>query len=292
MKIAVTGCNGEVGKRVVKLALQRGHIVVGLDLADKSFTDDLLIIQEASNFTYLQVDLTDYEASLTAIGGCEGIVHLAALRSPGDYVVETHNTNVVVSWNVLRGAAELGINKIAQASSVNIITMVYSKKCDFRYFPIDEAHPCLPDEPYGLSKLICEMQADTLVRRYPTMRIASLRLHWSLPDPIQARSRDPSGRSAQDLWGYVQEDSAADAFLRAVVEQNGKWSGHEAFFIASPKHAYWDGESQFCPIDSKELREKYWPDVPIKDGFDVSGLKGFFDCGKAERLLDWVHSDK
>ncbi|KAJ3867039.1 NAD(P)-binding protein [Lentinula novae-zelandiae] len=292
MKLVVTGCNGGVGKRVVKLALQRDHSVVGLDLADGPFTDNLLTTQEASHFTYLQVDLTDYEASLAAIRGCEGIIHLAAHPNPGDFVVATHNTNVVASWNVLRGAAELGIERIAQASSVNVITMVYSKKCDFRYFPLDEMHPCLPDEPYGLSKLICEIQADSIIRRYPAMRIASLRLHWSIPDPTLASCKDPSGRIKQDLWGYVQEDSAADAFLRAVVEENGKWSGHEAFFIASPKHAYWDGTSQYCPIDSRELRVKYWPDVPIKDGFDVSGMEGFFDCAKAKRLLDWVHIDK
>ncbi|KAF9059420.1 NAD(P)-binding protein [Rhodocollybia butyracea] len=252
---------------------------------------DLLTDEESLNFTYLKADLTSFKASLDAIRGCEGIIHLAACRSPGDYLVVSHNSNVVISWNILRGAAELGINRIALASSVNVITMVYSQNCDFRYFPIDEMHPCLPDEPYGLSKLIAEMQADTIVRRYPTMRIASLRLHWSLPNPSMASSKDPSSGAKKDLWGYVQEDSAADAFLRAVVDDNGKWSGHEVFFIASPNHAYWEGKSQYSPIDSKELREKYWPDVPIKEGFDVSGSKGFVDCSKAERFLDWVHKD-
>lgn len=135
------------------------------------------------------------------------------------------------------------------------------------------------------------MQADALIRRYPTMRIASLRLHWSIPDPSQASVKDPNGRIKQDLWGYVQEDSAADAFLRAVVDENDKWSGHEAFFIVSPKHAYWKNESEFGLVDAKELREKHWPDVPIKPGFDVSGSKGFFDCSKAEKLLGWVHKD-
>jgi len=48
---------------------------------------------------------------------------------------------------------QLGINRVAQASSVNIITLVYSQGPHFEYFPIDEDHPCLPDEPYGLSKL-------------------------------------------------------------------------------------------------------------------------------------------
>lgn len=160
--------------------------------------------------------------------------------------------------------------------------MVYGKTCKFEYFPIDEMHPCLPDEPYGLSKVICELQADTIVRRYPFMRIASLRLHWSVPSRSRAQRDDPTRRS-KDLWGYVQEDSAADAFLLALTEETGKWSGHEAFFIVAPVVA--------MDEDSRELRQKFWPHVPVKDGKEVSGRKGFFDCGKAERLLGWSHKD-
>lgn len=81
-------------------------------------------------------------------------------------------SNVVISWNVLRAAAEvrrigvphvcvwptescsqLGIERVAQASSVNVLRGVYSVRPQFDYFPIDELHPTLPDEPYGLSKL-------------------------------------------------------------------------------------------------------------------------------------------
>ncbi|KAF5392161.1 hypothetical protein D9757_001396 [Collybiopsis confluens] len=76
MKLTVTGSNGEVGKRVVKLALKRGHTVLGVDLADLPSTAELTP-QESGNFTYLGVDLTDYEGSLNAIRGSEGIVHLA-----------------------------------------------------------------------------------------------------------------------------------------------------------------------------------------------------------------------
>ena len=63
------------------------------------------------------------------------------------------HSNVVISWNVLRACAELGINRIAQASTVNVIAGVFAKETRFHYFPIDEDHPCEPDEPYGLSKL-------------------------------------------------------------------------------------------------------------------------------------------
>lgn len=114
------------------------------------------------------------------------------------------------------------------------------------------------------------------------MRIASLRLHWSIPTRSFAHRSDPVRRK-NDLWGYVQEDSSAEAFLLAVTGENGKWSGHEQFFITAPDIT--DDE------DTKILRERYWADVPVKVGKDISGRTGFFDCGKAERLLGWVHKN-
>lgn len=275
MRLAITGCNGSVGKQVVLLSLKRGHSVVGIDIKGPTSLTE-------GNYMFHEVDLRVYEDTLRVLQGCEGIIHLAAFPNPGDYGVTAHNSNVVISWNVLRGAAELGITRIVQASSVNVLTMVYSKDPHFEYFPIDEDHPCLPDEPYGLSKVICELQADTIVRRYPAMRIASIRLHWSVPDKTKPRSL-PVDKAKNDLWGYVKEQSAADAFILAVTQDDGRWSGHEAFFIVAPDTA--------AEEDSRLLRERFWPKVTITEGKDVSGNKGFFDCGKAQRLLGWVHRD-
>jgi nucleoside-diphosphate-sugar epimerase len=85
--------------------------------------------------------------------------------------IDLFRSNVVITWNVLRAAAEvsrlvpdarvwqagscsqLGIARVAQASSVNVLRAGYSVQPQFDYFPIDELHPTLPDEPYGLSKL-------------------------------------------------------------------------------------------------------------------------------------------
>ncbi|KAK7454605.1 hypothetical protein VKT23_011357 [Stygiomarasmius scandens] len=277
MKIAITGSSGSVGRAVCALALARGHSVLGLDI-----TSNTHAASDNPCFAFVSIDLRNYEEVVNALRGCDGVVNLAGLPNPTDYAAATHNINVVISWNVLRAAAELGINRVAQASSVNIITLVYSQGPHFEYFPIDEDHPCLPDEPYGLSKLICEMQAETIVRRYPSMRIASLRLHWSLPDREMARKLDAS-KAKNDLWGYVQEDSAADAFLRTLTDDSDKWSGHEAFFITSATTAY--------ETESKILKEQYWANIPLKLGHDLPGNASFFDCSKAERLLGWVHTD-
>jgi nucleoside-diphosphate-sugar epimerase len=86
MKIAVTGCNGRVGKRVVVLALKRGHTVVGIDRAPQSSPDCA-----NSQFIFMHADLTDYDTVLKVLEGCDGVIHLAACSNPGDYQVNSHN---------------------------------------------------------------------------------------------------------------------------------------------------------------------------------------------------------
>ncbi|KAI0070075.1 NAD(P)-binding protein [Panus rudis PR-1116 ss-1] len=280
-RIVVTGCNGSVGRRCVLAALKAGHTVVGIDA--KQVEGDQLEFADHPGFSFQEVDLRDYDKTLDALrrANAEAVIQLAAIPTPEDYVAVTHNTNVVISWNVLRASAELGINRIAQASSVNVVTLVWSQGPVLDYFPIDEDHPCRPDEPYGLSKLIAELQADTIVRRYPSMRIASLRLSWSLPNKQVANlSQDPDRRK-NDLWGYVHEDAGAEAFLLAVTNEDDRWHGHEAFFITAPDTTMEE--------DSMTLKERFYPNVPVKEGKRLEGHQGFFDCSKAERLLGWVH---
>ncbi|EPQ52758.1 NAD P-binding protein [Gloeophyllum trabeum ATCC 11539] len=293
MKIAVTGSSGGVGRRVVLLALKQGHAVVGIDAhppPPAPPTEPELNFTAHVAFTYHQIDVREYDQVVEALRGCDAVIQLAGQPNPKeDDPAITHNTNVVITWNVLQAAAQLGIRRIAQASSVNAIGMIYNATSRFRQFPIDESHPCEPDEQYGLSKLICEMQADTILRRYPETRIASLRLHWSIPSrayPDRVEFTGNPERSAKDLWGYVQEDEGARAFMLAISPENdGKWSGHEVFLIAASQRR---GTRE--QAESQEFKDRYWPDVPVREGWSLKGSMGFFDCSKAGRLLDWRHA--
>ena len=123
MKIAVTGCNGRIGRRVVTKALKQGHTIVGIDTVQPPTGFDHADNQQ---FSFLQIDLRDYDETYKALQGCEAVVALAAIPNPTDYISITHNTygdscaggilvfdqisnrNVVISWNVLRAAAEVG----------------------------------------------------------------------------------------------------------------------------------------------------------------------------------------
>lgn len=87
MKIAVTGCNGLVGKPVVALALARGHSVAGIDYDGEPTVE----ASQTSAFTYTRADLKDYDTTLKLLEGCDSVIHLAAHPNPGDYRVASHN---------------------------------------------------------------------------------------------------------------------------------------------------------------------------------------------------------
>lgn len=271
MKIALTGGSGSIGRVIIPMALAQGHQVVSIDRVQP--TADL-----PANVTFAQAELADYDTLLAAFQGCEAVIHMAAIAAPGhhpDHIV--HNNNVVGSYNALRAAAEAGIRRVCQASSVNAIGHAYSRAPRYDYFPIDEAHPTFNEDPYSLSKWICEQQADALVRRYEQMIITSLRFHWvtaqrSLPANAYKGSHEPG----KHLWAYTLVEAAASACLLSLT---ANLTGHEAFFIIAPDTC--------ADAPTLELHQRHFAHIPVRG--DLSGRRSFFDSSKAERMLGWKH---
>jgi nucleoside-diphosphate-sugar epimerase len=274
MKIAVTGGSGGIGRAIIAKALARGDKIVSIDRVEPKE-------EPPKKVKFVQAEMSDYKALVKAFKGCDAVIHMAAIPSPGrqpDHIV--HNNNVVGSYNALRAAAEHGILKVCQASSVNAIGHAYSRKPRYDYLPLDEEHPTYSEDPYSLSKWICEEQGESFARRYEGMSISSMRFHWVVPNREKAGQyfNIPSPDSDKHLWAYTLFDAAARACLLSL---DVTWTGHEAFFITAPNTT--------TDIPSLELARKYLPGVPIKG--DLSGNKSFFNCAKAERLLGWKHDE-
>lgn len=92
MKLAVTGCNGNIGRHVVAAALKAGHAVHGIDTTQPSAE-----LAAHANFTFSEVDLREYDKTVEAMRGSDAVIHLAAIPTPRDYVVDTHNTYATCS---------------------------------------------------------------------------------------------------------------------------------------------------------------------------------------------------
>jgi UDP-glucose 4-epimerase len=271
MKIALTGSSGRVGQGILKCALERGHDLVLIDRVAPPDGQD-------ASLPFILAEATDYEALHKAFAGCDAVIHMAAIPSPGrdpDHVI--HNNNVVGSYNALLAAAENGIRRVCQASSVNAIGHSYSRHPRYDYFPIDEKHPNYSEEPYSLSKWICEVQADAFARRYEDMSIASMRFHFVARDMQHAISTYAHfAEYDKFLWAWTLMDAAADACLLSVEKP---FKGHEAFYIVSPL--------TFSTTPTLQLAAEHLPSVPITG--DLSDHKSFFDSSKAERILGWKH---
>lgn len=273
MRIALTGASGRIGRRIADMAQDQGHTLVCVDQVSAPQS----LLRDGS--TFIQSDMADYDALVAAFAGCDALIHMAAIPAPGrhpDHII--HNNNVVGSYNALRAAAEHGIMRICQASSVNAIGHAFSRQARYNYFPIDEAHPNYAEEPYSLSKWICEQQADSFARRYETMSIASMRFHFVVPDRSVAAAiySADSPNPGRHLWAWTHEDAAADACLRSLVAD---FIGHEVFYIVAP----------ITTVDqpSLELAARHFPDVPILG--DLTGNRSFFSSEKAARMLGWNH---
>jgi nucleoside-diphosphate-sugar epimerase len=274
MKIAVTGGNGRIGRAIVEMALTEGHEVVSIDQSPSP-------TMNPPHYSFVQANLTDYEEFVRAIRGCDALIHMAAIPAPGlhpDH--EVHNNNVAASYNALRAAVEVGISRVCQASSVNATGLGYSRWPRFDYFPLDEQHPTYNEDPYSLSKWICEEQANSFVRRYEQMIISSMRFHAIVPDRstiVQAKGYSQTDAAVKNLWAYTRLDDASRACLLSLTAD---LTGHEVFYIVAP--------DTISDTPSLELKQKFFPDAAVRG--DLSGHRSFFDSSKAERLLGWKHA--
>ena len=274
MKIAVTGSSGSIGKAIVKMALEQGDEVICIDRVKPAEAE------ENARVVQVQAELSEYDALVNALKGCDGLIHMAAIPAPGRHPDhEVHNNNVVGSYNALRAAVEVGINRVCQASSVNATGLAYSRWPRFDYFPLDEEHPTYNEDPYSLSKWICEEQGNSFMRRYENMVIASMRFHWVVPSrdiAVRAKGYSQSPLASKNLWAYTLHSAAARACLLSLTAD---FTGHEVFYIVAP--------DTVTDVPSLELKQKFFPDVELRG--DLSGNKSFFNSNKAERLLGWKH---
>ncbi len=275
MRIAVTGGNGDIGRTLVPYLLEQGHEVVSLDLALPSQG----IWTAGRSARHMVADIRDFGQMVGGLRDCEAVIHLAAHRAPfhlPEPIVYNENTTGV--YNVLSAAAALKIERVCIASSINAIGGVFSRAPRYDYFPLDEAHPTYAEDPYSLSKWVGEQAADAFARRYETMRIASLRFHWILPERAKAVEHTAAmpDMSKRHLWAWTNTSAAARACLLAVTAD---FAGHQVFYIVAPETV--------TAEPSLDLARQHYPDTPING--PLAGHSGFFSCAKAERVLGWRH---
>ena len=177
---------------------------------------------------------------------------------------------------MLKAATDLGVRRAVLASSVAAYGFIYAPRMPTPdYLPLDEEHPCRPQDSYGLSKVVGETIADSFARLAP-IAIASLRIAGVSFDPTFQRYVERWAAPTERLGGFWSYVDARDAAVACRLALETPLQGHQVFNVCAPTSLMRE------PTD--ELIRRYVPDLPrTKPG--LSGNWAGMDPTKAERVL-------
>ncbi len=167
--ILITGGAGFIGSHAVRLFVSKypGYRIFNLDkLTYAGNLENLADIQNASNYEFVKLDITDGKSLLQLFRKhrFDGVIHLAAeshvdrsISSPMEFI----QTNIVGTVNLLNAAREIWEDNTRDRLFYHISTdEVYGSANDGSFFT--EATPYDPKSPYSASKA----SSDHLVRAY------------------------------------------------------------------------------------------------------------------------------
>jgi len=195
-EVLVTGGAGYVGSHTVLALLAAGYRVVVIDDLSRGHRAAL-----PSEVELVVADLRDEDALERALHGRElsAVLHFAAnsmvsesIEDPSLYLGD----NVEAAACLLAAVQRHGIPKVVLSSTASVFGSPDR-------VPIDEDVPCVPDNPYGESKL--------MVERMLAARGQSDGLRWSALRYFNAAGADPGG--------VLGEDHTPETHLIPIVMQ-------------------------------------------------------------------------
>ena len=160
MRYLVTGGAGFIGSNTVDELVRRGHSVVVLD--DLASGKEENLAEFRNKITFLKGSINDLETLQKACHQADFVIHLAARTSVPRSVkdpIETNRINVDGTLNVLVAARDNKVKRVVFAASSSIYGETPT-------LPKVETMQPQPISPYGVSKFVGELYAQTFGRCY------------------------------------------------------------------------------------------------------------------------------
>jgi nucleoside-diphosphate-sugar epimerase len=197
MRYLVTGGAGFIGSNTVDELVRRGHSVVVLDDLSSGKEDNLAEVR--NKITFIKGSLTDIEVVRKAMHEAEYVLHLGARTSVPRSVkdpIETNKINIDGTLNVLVAAKELKVKRVVFAAS----SSAYGETPTL---PKVETMQPQPISPYGVTKFVGELYAQTFGRCYGLENVA-LR-YFNIFGPRQDPSSPYSGVLAKFCAAFLED---------------------------------------------------------------------------------------
>jgi len=293
-RVFFTGGSGKAGRHVVRYLADRGHKVLNADIVNMP--------QDGVDF--LRVDVTEPGQVFSAMSshmnrdelrqqqwplGYDAVVHFAAIpRILQASDIETYQTNVMGTYNVLEAAAKLNIGKVIFASSETVYGLCFSHhKPKPLSLPIEEEDQTRPMDSYAMAKVVNEETAKAFQRR-TNHDIYGLRIgnviepdEYELFDSFCAK---PEIR-LPNAFNYIDARDLGQA-VDLCLQHDGL--GYEVFNVSNDRNS--------VDLDNADIISKFYQDVPLKRGIDPTEC--LFSNRKMKSMLgfkpayDWRNDAK
>lgn len=271
LRVAVTGGSGRIGGAVVKELVRRGHKVINLDRrqADKPLAK------------FVFCDLTKREQVQPVFEQVDAVCHLGEIPGPWNHSPEeVFSTNTRIGSVVMQTAADLKLKRFIYTSTCQVYGPWGDPVIAPKALPVTEAHPLLPQNAYGLSKVANEQFADWLAGKYG-LSISIFRFprvwEWhpkSLED-WQGNWPERETGPVEELGSYLFAQDAARAYALALEHPR---PGCEAYHFAAKESL------TFAPI--RERLRVHHPNFPALPS-NWPKFKCPLVCDKARAHLGW-----
>ncbi|MCM8820025.1 MAG: SDR family NAD(P)-dependent oxidoreductase, partial [Candidatus Omnitrophica bacterium] len=170
-KVIVTGGAGFIGSHLTEELLSLGYEVIVLDNLSSGRLENLQTVKDNKNFSFYNVDVSNFENICNYFAGVDCVFHLAALADIVPSVtnpLKYHKSNVDGTVAVLEASRLNKVKRFIYAGSSSCYGI--PKK-----YPTPEEEPPSPQYPYAFTKYIAETYIFHWAKVYK-LEVISLRL--------------------------------------------------------------------------------------------------------------------
>ena len=290
MKILITGASGRLAGYVVRELANEHELVL---------TSRRKPPEELSEFPWIQGDLTCFEDCQRMMQGVEAIQHLGAQPWPVDNPESrtraeemgipfdaTFKTNMLGTYYLMQAAVKAGVKIVVMTGSNCALGhgfRISSTTFPIHFLPIDETHPCYPEDSYSYSKRAGEDLLASYTRAY------GIRTYVTRPAGITPEARRqqmaendrPVNGWTSWMWCWVGSEDVASAH-RLLMEAADELPPHDVYFLNA------DDTTALEP--SRELVERFRPDLmPMFLAGYMKSHQSFLSNEKLKRAVGWEH---
>lgn len=285
MRVFFTGGSGKAGRHAIAYLVEHGHRVVNGDLVPlghpgvSDLQIDLTDAGQVFNALSAYADFDELEPG-TGVPAYDAVVHFAAipriLVRPDN---ETFRINALSTYNVIDAATKLGIRKVVFASSETAYGICFADgEVRPEYVPIDEEHPTVPHDSYGMSKVVNEATARSFQAR-TGIDIYGLRIN-NVIEPHEYATKFPAfladpGLRRRNIFAYIDARDLGH-MVDCCLRTDGL--GYEVFNVAN--------DDSSVGITSDEIYATFYAGVPRRR--EMSRFETFYANDKAKRLVGFA----